>query len=140
MEFNGYKIKAGANLGGADLGDADLRGADLRGADLGDATLPNFKICPEEGSFICWKKTNKGVVKLQVTPDAKRVNSLVSRKCRASKVLVLEGFSGATGTHYQGLIYETGAILEVEDFDDDIRVECTKGIHFFITRKEAEEW
>ena len=25
-------------------------------------------------------------------------------------------------------------------FDDDVRVECAQGIHFFITRKEAEDY
>ena len=130
----------GANLRGAYLQDANLRGAYLLGANLLGARLPHFKITPEEGSFIGWKKTTKGVVKLLILGDAKRTNSLVSRKCRASKVKVLEGFPKATGTHFKGLVYETGAVLEVKDFNDDIRVGCTKGIHFFMTRKEAEEW
>jgi hypothetical protein len=125
----------GAYLRGADLRDADLRDADLRGADL-----PHFGIVPEEGSFIAWKKTTKGVVKLLIPEDAARTNSLVGRKCRASRVIVLEGIPDATGPNYGGLIYETGAELVVKDFDDDIRVECTRGIHFFMTRKEAEEW
>lgn len=129
-----------ANLRGADLRDADLRYAILQDASLQDAKLPHFKITPEEGSFIGWKKTDKGVVKLLVTEDAKRTNSLVGRKCRASKVKVLEGSPGATGTRYGSLVYETGATLEVKDFDDDIRVACTTGIHFFMTRQEAEEW
>ena len=130
----------GADLRGADLRNADLRNADLRNADLRGAYLPPTQVCPEEGSFVAFKKTNKGVVKLLVTEDAKRLNSIGSRKCRASKVKVLEGFEGATGTHYSGLFYETGATLEVKDFCDDVRVECAKGIHFFITIKEAASW
>jgi len=124
----------------ADLRGADLTGADLSRADLSRADLPYFSIVPEEGSFIGFKATTKGVVKLLVTDDAKRLNSIGSRKCRTSKVVVLEGYANATGTHFNGLIYETGVTLEVEDFDDDIRNECSRGIHFFMTRREAENW
>ncbi len=130
----------GAYLRGANLWGVNLRGANLWCADLRGVYLPPTQVCPEEGSFIAFKKTNKGVVKLLVTEDAKRLNSIGSRKCRASKVKVLEGFEGATGTHYSDLFYETGATLEVKDFCDDVRVECAEGIHFFITRKEAEDW
>ena len=37
--------------------------------------------------------------------------------------------------------YDTALVYGgVYDFDPDIRVECTSGIHFFITRREAEEY
>jgi hypothetical protein len=131
---------SGANLSGADLSEANLIGADLRGADLRYADLPDFSITPEEGSFIGFKKTNKGVVKLLVTENAKRLNAIGSRKCRASEVVVLDGYKDATGTNYAGLKYETGVTLKVENFNDDIRVVCAEGIHFFMTRKEADNW
>ena len=83
------------------------------------------------------KKTTKGVVRIRVTEDSKRTSTLVGRKCRASKIEVLDGFPGATGPNRGGLIYETGAVLEVEDYDGDIRVECTKGIHFFMMKKRS---
>ena len=35
--------------------------------------------------------------------------------------------------------YTLGEIAKA-DLDTDIRIECTSGIHFFMTRKEAEEW
>lgn len=136
----------GANLRGANLRDANLRwanlrGADLTGADLTGATLPHFQIVPEEGSFIGWKKTTKGVVKLLIPEDAQRTSSLVGRKCRASAVVVLGGEGvGGTGTHYPSLTYDEGSELVEPDYDPDIRVECAKGIHFFMTKKEAEEW
>lgn len=37
-------------------------------------------------------------------------------------------------------VYRVGKIIRPDLFDEDIRVECTNGIHFFITRKEAEEY
>ena len=38
------------------------------------------------------------------------------------------------------LMYRVGKTVESDSYDDDIRVECSHGIHFFLTRKEAEEW
>jgi len=130
----------GAYLRGAYLQGADLRDADLRGANLQNAKLPDFQLPPEEGSFIAYKKVDSGVIKLLIPEDAKRTSSLISRKCRASHVKVLEG-SGFSPTHTQKkLEYKEGEVVYADAFDDDIRVDCTSGIHFFMTKKEAEEW
>ena len=129
------------NLEGAYLYRANLEGADMESVNLSGANLPHFQICPQEGSFVAYKKTTRGVIKLLVPEDAKRTNSLVGRKCRASKVVVLGGKGvGGTGTHYEGIIYGEGKTIECVDYDGDIRVECTRGIHFFMTEKEAQEW
>jgi hypothetical protein len=80
-----------------------------------------------------------GVIKLLIPDDAKRTSTLVGRKCRASHVKVLEG-SGYSSTHHEKLEYKEGEVVYADKYDDDIRVECTSGIHFFMTRKEAEEW
>jgi hypothetical protein len=70
----------------------------------------------------------------------------VGRKCRAEyvKVLVMYGDGNPTRatnkTHSKRITYEVGKIVRADEWDDDIRVECAHGIHFFITRKEAEEW
>ena len=140
---------SGVDLKGVNLSDADLRGAYLSDADLKGAKLPDFQLVPDEGSFIAWKKvSNGGIVKLLIPEDAKRTSSLVGRKCRASKAVVLEVFdyNGASinatpeGKSYPGIIYEKGETVEPDSYDDDIRVECAHGIHFFITRKEAENY
>ena len=130
---------SGADLSGADLSRANLSGADLSGADLSGAELPKFQICPEEGSFIAFKKLHKSVVcKLMIPADAERTSSLVGRKCRASKVIVLEG--EGSSLHDKSVVYRVGATVVPDSYDPDIRVECANGIHFFITRKEAEEY
>jgi hypothetical protein len=38
------------------------------------------------------------------------------------------------------LVYTVGEIALPDKYDDDIRVECSSGIHFFITEKEAREF
>jgi hypothetical protein len=134
----------GANLSGADLYGANLSGADLRSANLSGADLPNFSIVPEEGDFIAYKKVVGAVLKLLIPSDARRVSSLVGRKCRASCVKVLSVVEGE-GTEFYGLRestfkYTVGETVTPDSFDDDIRVECTHGIHFFMTLKEAREY
>ena len=128
----------GANLEGANLEGANLVGANLKGANLEGANLPHFQICPEEGEFIAWKKVERGVLKLLVPKEAKRTSSLVGRKCRAEFVIVLEG-SGLS-CHDGMTEYKPGVTVYPDKYDNDIRVECTNGIHFFMTKREAEEY
>jgi hypothetical protein len=133
---------SGADLGGADLSGANLGGANLGGANLTDAKLPHFMICPELGKFVAWKKLRGGVIaKVGIPRSAGRTSSLVGRKCRASHVKVLWLSEGTTGRGlHDGTVYEVGKIVRADSYDNDIRVECTHGIHFFQTRAEAEEY
>lgn len=125
---------------------ANLTGANLTNADLAGAKLPHFLIVPQQGAFIAWKKTTDGVAKLEIPADARRCNSRVGRKCRAEFVRTLAINDDTTpGKSARGLYsvtttYTVGEITRPDSYDDDIRVECTHGIHFFITREEAEEW
>jgi hypothetical protein len=140
----------GADLSGAYLIGADLRRADLSGALIDDKTkFSAFQICPEKGSFTAFKKVQNNVIlELQIPTSAKRTSSLVGRKCRASKAKVLcawvDGKKVKSGIFYSkhnsDFAYEIGKTVTADSFDPDIRIECTNGIHFFITRKEAEEY
>ena len=149
-----YAILEGANLEGANLTGADLRDANLTRAKLTDADLIDVKYnhitssfslqCPEEGSFIGYKKAGNRMVKLLITEDAKR-SSATSRKCRCSKAKVLsitsldgkEEYTDAASNYNSNFIYEVGKIVEVENYDENRWNECAPGIHFFITRDEA---
>ncbi len=135
----------GANLYGANLQDADLWNADLRNiknADkLQDLLISYTSICPE-GTIIGWKKCrNNVVVKLEIPAEAKRSNS-TGRKCRAEYVRVLEviGAKIATSQHDSTVIYEAGKIIYPDKWDEDRWNECSHGIHFFITKLEAEKY
>ena len=159
----------GANLSGADLSGADLSGADLRGADLRGTNLSRANLCgadlrgadinmpitcPEEGSFVGFKKASDKdskatyIVKLEILADAKR-SSATARKCRCSKAKVLsitnlDGTDADTDVVYSNydsnFIYKIGEIVEVPDFNTDRWNECSTGIHFFITRQEAVDY
>jgi uncharacterized protein YjbI with pentapeptide repeats len=143
-----------ADLRSADLRSADLRSADLRHADLSGAEIDkNTKIhvpysCPEVGSFIGWKKASGHIVCLEILEDAIRC-SATTRKCRCSKAKVLNitnldgtesGLTEVASSYDKSFIYKIGEIVEVKDFDANRWNECSTGIHFFITRREAVEW
>jgi hypothetical protein len=148
----------GANLEGTNLKDADLKDANLEGTNLKDANLeganleganlPHFKITPEVGEFSAFKKlSNNVIVQILIPSDAERTNSLTGRKCRASKIEVVKVIQGEIpegvkikSTNYGNAVYAVGEVIEADKWDGDIRVECTHGIHFFMTLKEAQEW
>ena len=147
-----------ACLRGANLSDADLRSADLRGANLRSACLSDVSInettsfftisCPEEGSFIAFKKADNKIVKLLVCEDAKR-SSATSLKCRCSKakVLAIENLDGTisnlkevTSNYKSDFIYKIGETKEVVNFDENRWNECSTGIHFFMSREQAKQY
>ena len=146
-----------ADLRNADLSNASLIGADLRNANLSNASLIGANLndvlsnsntsmyhlqCPEEGSYIAWKKCrNEVLIKLLIPEDALR-SSATSRKCRASKAIVLEiiGAEYATSKYDSTFTYKVGKTLEVKDFDTNRWKECSTGIHHFITISEAESY
>jgi len=152
----------GADLCDANLCDADLRGADLRGADLCGADLCGANLCGAnlcgakgaekiiaktrilpDGDIIGWKKCRNGVlVKLLIPATAKRSHAF-GRKCRAefAKVVEIIGAETAVSQYDCEFIYEVGEeVKPVAPFSEDWQNECESGIHFFITRIEAEEY
>jgi hypothetical protein len=135
----------GADLRGAYLTGADLRGAYLRGADL--RKLASYNSIIPEGELIIWKKLVDGIIaKLLIPVKAKRVNAIGSRKCRFEYAKVIAIYDGkkqiteAVGTYDKTLIYKKGEIVKPDSFDPSPLIECSNGIHAFITRIEAEEY
>ncbi len=144
----------GANLGGANLRSADLRGADLRGANLGGANLgganlgedplwlAQTRIIPDSGDVIGWKKCADGVlVKLIIREGVPR-SSAFERKCRAERAEVLEiiGAEEACSSRDSFFVYRVGGTVVAENWSSEWWVTCAGGIHFFITRREAEAY
>ena len=148
----------GANLYEADLCGADLYHADLYEADLrGTENIPTYVcplVCPEEGSFIGFKKAilfnsdipdkSHVIVKLKILENAKR-SSATTRKCRCSEAEVISitslngnySLTKAFSAFNPDFMYEVGKIVAVDNFDENRWNECSTGIHFFITRDEA---
>ena len=143
---------SGANLTGAYLSRANLSGANLTGADLTGAYLSRANLTEEqkaklyavrtitpEGNIIGWKKLRDGVIcRVLIPTDAKRVGGMMGRKCRAEFVRVLEGTG--VSEHDPKVSYVPGQIVKPDSYDPNPMEECSHGIHFFITRQEAEDF
>lgn len=116
--------------------------------------------CPEEGSFIGFKKVetinsteNKYyILKLFIPEDAKR-SSATSRKCRASyvKTLKIEEYDKngnfikevnevENRMYLEKTLYKVNEFTYPSDFDENRWDECSEGIHFFITKEEAIQY
>ena len=137
----------------------DLTGADFTGAVVTDCTfadeaanaakgLNRHMLCPEEGSFIAWKKCREDrIVKLLVPENALRTGGFHDA-IRASEVNVLD-IIGPDGEHKgsavslsdESLIYNVGETVKIpeNEFDGSLWHEGA-GIYFFLTREEAERF
>ena len=126
--------------------DAYLSGANLSGANLSDAknaelAIAMTRILPD-GDLIGWKKCQDGViVKLRIPAEAKRSHAF-GRKCRAEYADVLEVIGAKVGisSHDGKTKYAAGKRVTPDSFCDDWMQECAAGLHFFITRSEAENY
>jgi hypothetical protein len=137
---------SGANLSGANLSGADLYGANLSGAKNAALAIAQTRILPE-GSIVGWKALRGGVIaQLHIPASAKRSHAF-GRKCRAecAEVLALlkgeEAVTVGYSQHDSDFEYRVGAIVvPAQAFDTNWQEECASGIHFFITREEAEAY
>lgn len=145
---------SGANLNSANLSGASLYNANLYSSNLNNANLNNVKTnmytigynlaCPEEGSFIGYKKVGKYIVKLLIMEDSKR-NSATTLKCRCDKAKVLDIEKIDTGEKIEStpsdydinFIYKVVEIVKVDNFDENRWNECSTGIHFFMNKQNA---
>lgn len=80
-------------------------------------------------------------MKLRIPEIAKRSHAF-GRKCRAEFVEVLEVFGAEFGvsSHDGKTEYRVGATVYPDKFSDNWQEECESGIHFFITRIEADNY
>ena len=115
-------------------------------------------VCPRTGEFFGYKKayyldyqkkeTRDCIVKLQIPNDAKRSSSF-GRKCRCSKAKVIsiramdgeDAFLETARSNYDSNFkYKLGEWVVPDSFDDNRWKECSNGIHFFMTEKEAIDY
>jgi hypothetical protein len=140
-----------ANLSSANLSSADLSSANLSYANLSYANLSSAKnaewavaatrILPD-GALIGWKKCRDDIiVKLRIPEAAKRSHAF-GRKCRAEFVEVLEviGTEVAISQHDGVTQYKAGETVKCDKWCEEFHEECAGGIHFFITKIEAEKY
>ena len=129
----------GANLSGADLSRANLYGANLYGAKNRELIEAQTSIT-SEGNIVGWKKCqNNVIVKLLIPQKARRSNA-TGRKCRAEYVKVLQIFGAKEGVSIYDVtvIYRKGATVKCSSWEKNRFIERGGGIHFYLSRIEAE--
>ena len=142
---------SGANLSGANLSYANLSGANLRCVDLTCANLTNTILDKKEQCrrgitltepIIGYKKSNEGKIITLEIPIGAKIFSINNSKKRTNKanVIDMQGETELCSMHYTDFKYHVGDEIEIKDFDENYNVECGAGIHFFLTRKEAEKF
>ena len=111
---------------------------------LTSVTIPNNfprKVILPDGEIIGYKKLKNNVIcKLKIPAKARRVGGIVSRKCRAEFAVVLEGEGKSLTKHFSEVVYKVGERVKPNKFDANPLVECSAGIHFFLTREEADKF
>ena len=145
-----YSIMSYADLSCTNLCGADISGANMRGANMMGANMMCANLCDADRlrkgiklsePIIGWKKCKNNVlVKLEI-PRGAIVFSINNKKCRTDKAKVLEIIgSDRAYSKYKFFSYYVGDVIEIFDFNCEYNVECAKGIHFFKTREEAENY
>ena len=88
------------------------------------------------------------IAKLLIPAEAKRI-VFKDDKCRCEWAKVLEIYSIGTRQQYESahsymytkcLVYKVGEYVHADKFDDNARIVCSNGIHFFLTEEEAIEY
>ena len=134
-------VKSSSNLSYSDLRGSDLRGSNIEAAKNADLIIAQTSILVE-GDIIGYKKLSDGVIaKLLIPKEAKRSNA-TGRKCRAEYADVLEVIGADEGfsSHDGSFMYKAGVRVTPDKWDENRWNECSSGIHFFITKIEAENY
>ena len=133
----------------------DFSGSDMTGLSTADVDFdPDYlkdvkglhmhMFCPEEGSFIAWKKCRDGkIVKLLIPEYAERKGNTM-HNCRASEAVVLEIYDKdgdsadeAVSRYNKDFKYVKGEKVIAEKLDPN-RFGDVSGIYFVLSREDAE--
>ncbi len=143
-----YCDMRGCNIEDADLFGAVLEFANLEGIISNEGTKWFRLHCPEKGAFLGYKKcVNDRMVQLLIPADAKRTSAtLPSCRCSRAKVLTIKSFDftrnfeEAWSLVDENFVYKRGQWVEVKDFNENRWQDSTTGIHFWMSRAEAEAY
>jgi len=103
-----------------------------------DFTAPELPVLPS-GDIGGWKKCSDGVVvHLRIPAEAKRIGR-PGNKCRAEFADVIEVIGSEMARSSRGGVYRAGERVYPDSFNESLTT-CSNGIHFFMTRKEAEDY
>ena len=118
---------------------ADLYGANLRGAKGKLIEYRRGKILTED--IIGYKKCRHDVIITLLIPRGAIVYSINGNKCRTNRAKVI-GIDGADRAYskYNGMSYYVGDEFTIYNFNCEYNEDCGAGIHFFMSKEEAENY
>ena len=133
-----------------------MKNTALRHNSYENSILPKARnICPKNGKFIAWKRAGTKdkthvIVKLEIPEDAKRISTFSNRcRCDKAKVLEIQDLFGnvlpdttaiSLFSNHFIIHYKPGNIVYANGFNPDYREDCSYGINFFMTKKEALDY
>lgn len=133
------------NISNTKLIESSIRNTKFSNTKTNSGTYGFNLSCPEEGSFIAYKKVNNHLIKLLIPSDAKR-SSATTLKCRCSYAKVLEITNLYTNENvdsilnkntYGDTLYKVNEFVYPDSWDDNRWNECSHGIHFFMNKNNA---
>lgn len=140
----------GTYLCGTDFTKSKIYNADFSNCNFGydmtiehaDGKLTEYrrgKILTED--IIGYKKCQDDVIVTLKIPRGAIVFSINGTKCRTNKakVIAIDGAKKAI-SYYGDMSYYVGDEFTIYDFNCVYNHQCGKGIHFFMTREEAERY
>jgi len=143
-----------AKLQNINLSFANLRGANLYYTNLYSSNLYYADLCNVDGNLIKYrkgkmlsediigyKKCKDNVIVTLKIPRGAIIFSINGYKCRTNKakVVSIDGADRAFSS-YNNMSYYVGDEITIYDFNCEYNIECAKGVHFFMTREEAEHY
>ena len=136
----------GANLARVILDSVDLRHTDLEDADLTGVQLSTHVLAcarlliTPEGDLIGHKQCRDGVIVTVRIPAGVPRSNATGRKCRAERAIVIavDGATEGVSIYDETYIYRVGETVLCHRWEPDRFIECGGGIHFYLTRVEAE--
>ena len=147
-----------ANLNGANIGSTNFSCAHFSEASLYKTKGVPPIVCPTEGSFTAFKaiqvpmieELNKWIIAELIIPAHARRSSACSRKCRADEAEVVRFWNldhtpcdvsiGISSTDPYFAYIPGNTVRPTKPFNTDRWIECSTGIHFFVTFQEAVEY
>lgn len=124
----------------AHMSTTKLTGSSMKRANIEGASFDAFQI--PDGDLVGWKAIRGLIVELLIPREARRTANIMNRKCRAEYAVVVRVHGDSIGPigSRSGCLYQEGHRVTPDSYDDDIRLDCAHGIHFFLTKEEAEQW
>lgn len=119
-----------------------IKGISMRNSGKIKGIVDNLSVSKE---IDAWKKVvgrdgSLELVQLKISADVPRVKPYGQNKCRAERAFVVNGPLVSESWYRHSFRYYPGTTVIADNYNPDPWEVCSGGIHFFLTREEAENY